>query len=286
MPVLAADGCHVTTVEGIGSFKSSSKNNTTTQLHPVQQAMVDLHGSQCGYCTPGIIVSIYTLLTNEPSVSHLEEHLDGNLCRCTGYRPIWDAARSLCTDAATAAAAEQHNMVIKGPCGVPCRECPERDECVHECNLEDKQDKNESKQDNDLCCSSSRDKMIMYQDSFLKVTSWRDQANNMFPHELLSLVDDSSTTSSTSNVQQQLAQPLVVVDKTSNHAGGTWFKPTSLMELLTILDENHDSNSNKNGSSCKIVVGNTEVGIEMRFKQCTRAWCFHPIPFPNSIIST
>jgi xanthine dehydrogenase/oxidase len=84
MPVLAADGCHVTTVEGVGSVKDG--------LHPVQQAMVDMHGSQCGFCTPGIVVSLYTLLSNHDnhhhraSIDHVEEHLDGNLCRCTGYR--------------------------------------------------------------------------------------------------------------------------------------------------------------------------------------------------------
>lgn len=268
MPVLAADGCHVTTVEGIGSFKSqnsssSNKNSTSTQLHPVQQAMVDLHGSQCGFCTPGIIVSIYTLLTNEPSVSHLEEHLDGNLCRCTGYRPIWDAARSLCSDA---------TAVVKGPCGTPCRECPERDVCKQNCNLEDK-DKESKPQEDDmdnLCCSSSSDKMTMYQDTFLKDTSWLDQPNKMFPDELLD---------STSTVHQQLSQPLVVVDTTPNHhAGGTWFKPTSLVELLTILDEN-DTSSNKNGG-CKLVVGNTEVGIEIRFKHAV----YPRLVFPSDSI--
>jgi xanthine dehydrogenase iron-sulfur cluster and FAD-binding subunit A len=77
MPVLAADGCHVTTVEGIGTVKNDN-------LHPVQNAMVDMHGSQCGFCTPGIIVSIYALLANNPTTAYLEEHLDGNLCRCTG----------------------------------------------------------------------------------------------------------------------------------------------------------------------------------------------------------
>jgi xanthine dehydrogenase small subunit len=66
-------------------------------LHPIQSAMVDLHGSQCGFCTPGFIMSLYALWmrTSTPSESAIEEALQGNLCRCTGYRPIIDAAKSI-----------------------------------------------------------------------------------------------------------------------------------------------------------------------------------------------
>lgn len=66
-------------------------------LHPVQQAMVDLHGSQCGFCTPGFIMSMFALYKNVdmPTRADVERALAGNLCRCTGYRPIIDAALSL-----------------------------------------------------------------------------------------------------------------------------------------------------------------------------------------------
>lgn len=67
------------------------------ELHPVQQAMVDLHGSQCGFCTPGIVMSLWANYENRstpPSREEVEECLSGNLCRCTGYRPIVDAARA------------------------------------------------------------------------------------------------------------------------------------------------------------------------------------------------
>ena len=66
-------------------------------LHPVQQAMVDLHGSQCGFCTPGFIMSMFALYKSceLPSRADVEQALAGNLCRCTGYRPIIDAALSL-----------------------------------------------------------------------------------------------------------------------------------------------------------------------------------------------
>ncbi len=63
-------------------------------LHPVQQAMVDLHGSQCGFCTPGIVMSMFALVHNSPhpTLEEAKVALAGNLCRCTGYRPIIDAA--------------------------------------------------------------------------------------------------------------------------------------------------------------------------------------------------
>jgi xanthine dehydrogenase small subunit len=79
-------GTHVVTVEHL-----ASKDGT---LHPVQQAMVDYHGSQCGFCTPGFIMSLYGLwLSDEkPSRAAIEKALQGNLCRCTGYEPIVRAA--------------------------------------------------------------------------------------------------------------------------------------------------------------------------------------------------
>ncbi len=66
-------------------------------LHPVQQAMVDCHGSQCGFCTPGFVMSLFALYkTNaQPSRTEIDDALAGNLCRCTGYRPIVDAANAM-----------------------------------------------------------------------------------------------------------------------------------------------------------------------------------------------
>ncbi|XP_033106657.1 xanthine dehydrogenase/oxidase-like [Anneissia japonica] len=78
----------VTTVEGIGSLK--------TGLHPVQERIAKSHGSQCGFCTPGIVMSMYTLLRNnhQPTMSDVEDTFQGNLCRCTGYRPILEGFRT------------------------------------------------------------------------------------------------------------------------------------------------------------------------------------------------
>jgi xanthine dehydrogenase small subunit len=66
-------------------------------LHPVQSAMVNYHGSQCGFCTPGFVMSLFSMYKNNKSYDEktIEESISGNLCRCTGYRPIIDAAKSL-----------------------------------------------------------------------------------------------------------------------------------------------------------------------------------------------
>ena len=67
------------------------------KLHPVQEAMVKFHGSQCGFCTPGFTMSLFSMHKNFKLINNqvIDEALSGNLCRCTGYRPIIDAAKSL-----------------------------------------------------------------------------------------------------------------------------------------------------------------------------------------------
>jgi xanthine dehydrogenase small subunit len=67
-------------------------------LHPVQQALVDYHGSQCGFCTPGFVMSLFTLYQSgtRPDRKSVTDWLAGNLCRCTGYRPIVDAGLAAC----------------------------------------------------------------------------------------------------------------------------------------------------------------------------------------------
>ena len=84
----SVDLCHVVTIEHLAGRDGP--------LHPVQQAMVDKHGSQCGFCTPGIVMSLYALWmeTPRPEVGAIETALQGNLCRCTGYGPILAAAKA------------------------------------------------------------------------------------------------------------------------------------------------------------------------------------------------
>ncbi len=80
-----ANGHEITTVEGLAP--------SPDQLHPLQQAMHDKHGLQCGYCTPGILMTMTAFLAEHPvpDEAQVREALSGNLCRCTGYQHIVDA---------------------------------------------------------------------------------------------------------------------------------------------------------------------------------------------------
>ena len=84
---LQAEGCEVTTIEGI---------TPEGALHPMQAAFRDHHGLQCGYCTPGMIMSALDLVAREPAPSRerIREALEGNLCRCTGYQNIVSAVEA------------------------------------------------------------------------------------------------------------------------------------------------------------------------------------------------
>ncbi|MEY4363939.1 MAG: Carbon monoxide dehydrogenase small chain [Pseudomonadota bacterium] len=86
----ALDGKSVKTVESLQAADGS--------LHPVQDEMVKCHGSQCGFCTPGIVMSLVNLVQTNPSPSRqqINDSLSGNLCRCTGYKPIVEAAEKAC----------------------------------------------------------------------------------------------------------------------------------------------------------------------------------------------
>jgi len=84
MLAVQADGHELSTVEGLA---------TEAGLHPVQQAMHEHHGLQCGYCTPGILMTMTAYLKDNPSPTEedVREALSGNICRCTGYQNIVDA---------------------------------------------------------------------------------------------------------------------------------------------------------------------------------------------------
>ena len=89
-------GKQLITVEGLAGHGESreAREKSLAELHPVQRAMAEQHGSQCGFCTPGFVMSLFALYKNRPRACRrdVEEYLGGNLCRCTGYRPIVDAA--------------------------------------------------------------------------------------------------------------------------------------------------------------------------------------------------
>jgi carbon-monoxide dehydrogenase small subunit len=85
---LQAGGAELTTIEGLAAADG--------ELHPVQRAFVEQHGLQCGYCTPGMILTAIDLLSRDPHPDEttVRHALRGNLCRCTGYQPIVEAIRA------------------------------------------------------------------------------------------------------------------------------------------------------------------------------------------------
>jgi carbon-monoxide dehydrogenase small subunit len=86
MLAVQADGTSVVTVEGLASPNG--------ELHPIQQAFRDHHGLQCGFCTPGMLITLAAFLAEAPKAdeSEIREAISGNICRCTGYESIVDAA--------------------------------------------------------------------------------------------------------------------------------------------------------------------------------------------------
>ncbi len=87
MFAVQANGMALTTIEGMAG--------TNSELHPIQQAFQEKHGLQCGFCTPGIIMSVHVMLHENPNFieQEIRHELSGNLCRCTGYQHIVEAVQ-------------------------------------------------------------------------------------------------------------------------------------------------------------------------------------------------
>ena len=100
MLAVQADGTEITTVEGLA---------TPEGLHPIQQAFIEEHGLQCGFCTPGFLMSIVELLNDnpDPSDDEINDVLGGQICRCTGYQSILKSVHSAIAKLRTAGLAAQ-----------------------------------------------------------------------------------------------------------------------------------------------------------------------------------
>ncbi len=87
MLAVQADSMAITTIEGMAG--------TNSDLHPIQQAFMEKHGLQCGFCTPGIIMSVHAMLHDKPDPTdeEIRHELSGNICRCTGYQNIVEAVK-------------------------------------------------------------------------------------------------------------------------------------------------------------------------------------------------
>ncbi|ESO98488.1 hypothetical protein LOTGIDRAFT_142910 [Lottia gigantea] len=197
MPVCSAHGLAVTTTEGIGSLK--------TRLHPVQEQIAKSHGSQCGFCTPGMVMSMCALLRNnpQPTMKEIEKNLEGNLCRCTGYRPILEGYRAFSKD----------------ECGMGKDCCKNQKQPV---------------ENGVISC--------IFQDS--NYTPIYDPSQEpIFPPEL--------------KVKYQLSKIKINPTLTFDRDGIKWYRPVTLSQILDLKHQYPQA---------KIIVGNTEIGIETAFK--------------------
>uniref|UniRef100_A0A8C9G5R8 Xanthine dehydrogenase n=1 Tax=Pavo cristatus TaxID=9049 RepID=A0A8C9G5R8_PAVCR len=213
-PICALHHVAVTTVEGIG--------NTKSRLHPAQERIAKSHGSQCGFCTPGIVMSMYTLLRNKPKpkMEDIEDAFQGNLCRCTGYRPILEGYRTF--------------AVVSG-----FRQC--------------------SKRSGRTVMSSS----LFDSSEFQPLDPTQEP---IFPPELM-------VRWRMANCQPDLKQVCFKGERVM------WIQPTTLQELVTLKSQYPNA---------KLVVGNTEVGIEMRLKNMLYPVILAPawIPEMNAVQHT
>ncbi|XP_065920484.1 xanthine dehydrogenase/oxidase-like isoform X2 [Dysidea avara] len=204
-PLCSVDHMAVTTVEGIGS--------TRTKIHPVQERIAKAHGSQCGFCTPGIVMSMYTLLRNNvrPTEEEMERAFEGNLCRCTGYRPILDAFRTFCCkgDGGNCACSKGDNTgVIEGPYA------------------------------------------LFDPTEFQPLDPTQEP---IFPPELM-----ISTTPPPLHIKTDQVQ---------------WFRPSTLQQLLSIKV--------KYLEKVRIVAGNSEIGVEVKFKSAHFPVLVSPAQIPE-----
>lgn len=92
--MLSCTGVKIFTSEGIG--------NPVHGYHPIQEVLATFNGTQCGFCSPGMVMNMYALYrSGQCTMQEVEDGFSGNICRCTGYRPILSAFKSLCSDAST-----------------------------------------------------------------------------------------------------------------------------------------------------------------------------------------
>ncbi|KAJ2783497.1 hypothetical protein GGI15_002555 [Coemansia interrupta] len=276
-PLYTVDGKHVITVEGLGTAKNP---------HAVQQRIALLHGSQCGFCTPGFVMSLYTLLRNNPNPTEheVEECFDGNLCRCTGYRPILDAAKTFAEQAwkagttvnadgtatvraAGAAGSGAEGCGIEGCCRLGgdkkgeansgcCREseaggsgcCRESEAGGSGCCRE--------KNGEDGCCKKTpaNGADAETQSVIAQFKKYDAGSELIFPPFLIRYAKGTTALDGSEPQRRMLA----IASGSSEAWCRQFFRPLTLDALLALVAAH---------PGAKLVAGNSEVGVEMRLKR-------------------
>lgn len=210
----------------------------------MQDALASAHGSQCGFCTPGFVMSMYALLrasSGAPTQEEIEDALAGNLCRCTGYRPILDAFRVF---ANTDSAPYTKETLEANGCSVPTIN---------------------SGKSNGVCpstgkpCDCRKTGTVSHENGGHKNESENHKNGNkgtsgepIFPLEL----------------KTRKSLPLSL----NGQMGLKWYRPSTLDDLLDLKSRYPDA---------KLVTGNTEVGIEVRFKRLIYPVLISPVQIPE-----
>ncbi|KAK6752645.1 hypothetical protein RB195_003825 [Necator americanus] len=246
MPICGVFGKAVTTVEGLGSVVSK-------RLHPVQERLAITHGSQCGFCTPGFVMAMYTLLRNnpKPSEADINEALQGNLCRCTGYRPILEAFYSFAVKSDG-----EIKVSTENGCGMG-------DQC---CKVKKTNGCSEEEPGN---CATSN--------GVRKKNGTDSHFSSEYRQEKLKLTDLSHV-AAYDPTQELIFPPEIRVRSLHlspfayQHHETTWYQPTSYSHLLE-LKRLH--------SHARIVSGNSELAVELKFRFIDLKMIINPRQVPD-----
>ncbi|KAL7629782.1 hypothetical protein AAE478_001305 [Parahypoxylon ruwenzoriense] len=262
-PLVGVDGKSLITVEGLG---------TAAHPHPLQERIAKMHGSQCGFCTPGIVMSLYALIRNSyqdgkfrisASDIELQGHLDGNLCRCTGYKPILEAAKTFIVEDLKGNLVEEHNPTSLGV------------DTASDSPVRTPQDENGCRPPNNGCCgrpggccrdpstSSSGGSLGRQSPQELtttRATSIDSHVNTASPNSFIPY-DPTAELIFPPALWKHEQRPICYGDERK-----IWFKPTTLEQLLELKDA---------WPSAKIVGGASETQIEVRFKKAEYRVCIY-----------
>ncbi|CAL8082189.1 unnamed protein product [Orchesella dallaii] len=138
LPVFACDGMDISTIESLGNRKQG--------YHDIQKQLVKFSGTQCGFCTSGMIMNMHSLCQSKPGykAQDVEDTFDGNICRCTGYRPILDAFKSMAMDASEELKRKYADVDVED-----CSSCP----CVSKANISQCKQNDGKNTSFETCCS-------------------------------------------------------------------------------------------------------------------------------------
>lgn len=245
VPLISIEGSFIITAEGLGTVKNP---------HPIQERIAKFHGSQCGFCTPGIVMSLYGLLrakNGHVSKDEITEALDGNLCRCTGYMPILDAAFTFAYDSENFNLTKKLELdsVLKQNSNDSGFKGCAREDCCQKTKKPKPSDSTEVCSKGDACCKLNKDPEattenpeteidmnLLFTPNGLPLKPYQPEEEILFPKALTSFE----------------RKPVFYGNDYK-----VWFRPTTKLQLLQILKAYPES---------KLVSGASEVQIEVRIK--------------------